>query len=172
MNIFGASIWGASVWMIYLLIGYAFKQGFFERIPTWVSVIVFVISIAAFAILTNLNVHNGVGAITDYGNIFAVLGGTSFFALVRTVFDRIRIAPERRISRILAVLSGASFSVYMIHIWFVYSAPKWLSAILPGAGILQFLLLLFVSLAGSFIIGWGVLGRLKVLRKWLLLMKG
>lgn len=111
MNIFGASVWGESVWMIYLLSGYAISKGLLKQIKTTL--------IFSFGIIIPLGIMVAIElaghSVQHYDFILVVLLSISTFELL-TRTEEIFLN-HKGLQNILTSISKFSFAIYMMHIF-------------------------------------------------------
>lgn len=172
MNVFGASVWGYSVWMLYLVAGALIADGKLRSVPQRRLAL---LGIACpFTACTVAQFLAPRVSLMDYSFVGTVVIAISLFELM----DRGNSVASRLNNRIISIgclLSRLSFSVYMLHL-FVFGAlchtdvvP--LIAALPSVlRLIAYLFLVVVVLLGSSLIGL-VLSRIKPIGKWLLLVK-
>lgn len=111
MNIFGASVWGESVWMIYLLSGCAISKGLLKQIKTPL--------ITLFGIITPLGIMVAIEctehSVQHYDFILVVLLSISTFELL-TRTEKILLNHEK-LRNLMVGISKFSFAIYMMHIF-------------------------------------------------------
>ena len=167
MNIFGASVWGGSVWMIYLIVGLAARKGAFDHIRSRSLLLLLPISLIGCAAIEFLSRQNGSHSMA-YGSVLVACPAISLFILVmRTESMLQRLADAS--SMMLQEASEWSFSIYMIHIWVGNAIWPILSQV-P----LRPLALLAVNVVVVSVLSYGVariIGLVPMARRWLLLMK-
>lgn len=111
MNIFGASVWGESVWMIYLLSGYAISKGKLKCIKTPV---LFVLGMIFPIGLMCIIEHSG-HTVQHYDFILVVLLSISTFELL-TRGEQL-LQKHYVLQSFIVAISRISFGVYMLHIF-------------------------------------------------------
>lgn len=111
MNIFGASVWGESVWMIYQLSGYAISKGKLKCIKTsMLSVLGILLPISIMYIIE----HSG-HTVQHYDFILVVLLSISTFEIL-TRGEQI-LQNHSILQSFITAISKISFGVYMMHIF-------------------------------------------------------
>lgn len=175
LNIFNVTVWGDSVWMIYLAAGFAIKRGWLSKLSTQKLTICFVFVILLMIISKTALQSLGGG----YANFFVCSSGILLFALL----DRLEPRLEDSSSKIRAIwnsLAHYSFPIYMIHLW----VTGGLGALLAVSGVSQeqivelaplvallvcLLLIIIIMLVSSLVAK--ILSRVPLARRWLLLWK-
>lgn len=109
MNLFGASVWGESVWTIYLLAGYFISKGLLKKFHS--EVLLFA-SLASFIIMLLLEISKHTVQYYDF-ILVVVLAVSAFELLTRSEGW---LAKHHLISSLLTQVSHFSFAVYMLHI--------------------------------------------------------
>lgn len=179
MNIFGATVWGDSVWVLYCFLGFMVKKGFFERIKT--RYLIAIGLVAAFILFyTEYDVvfEGNSNSLVRYASVFTVILTLSVFIMLMRM-NRIFESIPVYVQKIITFVGTYSFSVYMIHLFVLstfinaflrhYSLPVGDSFPAPVLviGYLFFVEVVVILSAAS---AW-VCGHNKMIRKWLLLIK-
>lgn len=175
MNIFGASVWGESVWMIYLLAGYAISKGCMKQIKT-TSLMLFGM-IIPFGIMYAIEFTGTTVQHYDFV-LVVVLAIASFEVLTRTEGW---LNQYERMRSLTVKISTFSFSVYMMHIFvgggICYALNKIMGISKPLGSSSPWLISLFIYILyiGMIIlISWLLVSLLKknaFIRRYVLLMK-
>lgn len=175
MNIFGASVWGESVWMIYLLAGYAISKGCMKQIKT-TSLMLFGM-IIPFGIMYAIEFTGTTVQHYDFA-LVVVLAIASFEVLTRTEGW---LNQYERMRNLTIKISTFSFSVYMMHIFIgggiCYALNKIMGISKPLGSSSPWLISLFIYILyiGMIIlISWLLVSLLKknaFIRRYVLLMK-
>ncbi|WEV41853.1 hypothetical protein OZX57_07910 [Bifidobacterium sp. ESL0682] len=173
MNIFGTDVWGASVWILYLLLGFILKRfsSSIERIATWVLIAVFIVAFALKSLLHICAWKSNFASDPYYANLALVISAAALFPLLHRIF-KFSSDFSQKLIPLNAQFSKLSFGVYMIHVW-LYDLSMSLLAKPPinmANQYMVFLICLLVSYFGSVLIA-KLLSLVPVARKWLLLMK-
>ena len=180
LNIFGASVWGESVWVLYCVAGYLIRIGFFDRFKTIsVAILGFAVPLAMMICTENAAVLKGIKGLCMYASLFNVVLSVSIVILALRVSKLIDRLPEIA-KRFITFIGRYTFSVYMIHL-FVIGA--WFNVLfqprhdLPAGDsfsdpiqIAIYIIYIILVVIISAIVAW-ILGRNKWIRKWLLLIK-
>lgn len=128
LNIFSVTVWGDSVWMIYLAAGFAIKRGCLDKVPTYKLTICFTL----ISVLMTISMIETKTLGGGYANLFVCTDGVLLFALL----DRLQPwleSPSNKVRLVGQCLSHYSFPIYMIHLW----VAGGLSTVLSLAGISQ-----------------------------------
>lgn len=115
MNIFGASVWGASAWILYLLIGFWIRKGGLSKIPSWGLFLAFCIGIFADSTTKMFLVEHGMNAGVDYSYLFLFVSVVALFELLNRSSSFWN--GHGAASRFFTPLARASFGMYMVHVW-------------------------------------------------------
>lgn len=110
MNIFDGGVWGSSVWMVYLVAGYAIKRGLFRKISLGALVAPVVVLAALCIGLSAYGVLYG-----RYANLFLCALGILLFELLDRTQDG--LAKSEGAARAFGALSKYAFPTYMVHLW-------------------------------------------------------
>lgn len=175
MNIFGASVWGESVWMIYLLSGYAIYKGFLKKIKTYKLIVLGVILPFFCMYVIELTGHS----VQNYDFLLVVILSISTFEILtrtESIFSR-----HNRIRAIIVKVSNFSFAVYMMHIFvggaICHTFVKVLGMSMP-IGIsfswVAGLILYFIFIVSIILIIWFlviILKRNSFIKRYILLIK-
>lgn len=180
MNIFGTSVWGASVWIVYLLAGLWIRQGSLAKVPVSLLIFVLLVGIAADSATKAFLLKHNMGASVDYSYFFLLISVLALFELLNrsSSFWNGRNVGDR----FFATLARASFGMYMVHVWIGQALLLFFSHIglyQQGASLSlplgMVLVALFVALCTFFswlgvmaLSGWG---RFKLSARYLFLMK-
>lgn len=111
MNIFGASVWGESVWMIYLLSGYAIYKGILKFIKTSVLSVLGIILPIGIMYGIKYSGHH----VQHYDFVLVVLLSISTFELL-TRGEQL-LQSNSVLCALITSISKISFGVYMLHIF-------------------------------------------------------
>ncbi len=171
LNIFGATVWGDSVWMIYLAAGFALKRGWLHNIS--IKCLVGCLACVT-AIMFAVKMLAG-----GYANILVCVDGILLFASI----DRLQPWLEdcsHNMQLIWRNLSHYSFPIYMIHLWVLGGlgsllmlnglSQNYIQSLLPLTGLCICLLIILVTIILSCLIA-KTLGFIPVARRWLFLWK-
>lgn len=174
MNIFGASVWGESVWMIYLLAGYAIFRGKLKRIKT--PMLVLLGMIIPFGIMYMIESNNR--TVQHYDFILVVILSISTFELLTRGEQLLQNHPAPQ--SLIAAISKISFGVYMMHIFVggaIYQFLKTVGMDTPIGkpfsgfyGIVAYFAFIVTIIIGIQIIIL-LLRKNKLIRRYILLMK-
>lgn len=165
MNLFGADVWGDSVWILYLLLGFLIKKKHFDKIPTVVCVAVLFGSLISFFAWNKVKLIYGILWETSYANILLVLSAIALFIICER---HCRLEGAKRVVvGATRFISAYSFSTYMIHYWVLYA----ISPFIQGFGQYEAFGILFLSCAVLPMAIGRVMALSKPLRRWLLLIK-
>ena len=177
MNLFGATVWGDSVWMVYLVTGYIVKTGRLSEIRTWIVFIVWILSGALSFYFCQNGISNSVETMCNYSNIFIVVLSISSFLLLFRVGERImKIKP---LATTITTIGRYSFSIYMMHLFVIgasfhildrYTDRPYGVELSESVHFLVFVLFVLAVIILSMMIAL-VISRSNYLRKWLLLLK-
>ena len=175
MNIFGASVWGESVWMIYLLAGYAISKDCMKKIQT--------IPLLAFGMIIPFGIMYAIeftGTTVQHYDFFlvVVLAIATFELLTRT---EARLNQYELIRRLTVKISTFSFSVYMMHVFIgggiCYALDKIMGISKPIGSSSPWLISLFfyfLYISIIILVSWLLVSILKkntFIRRYVLLMK-
>lgn len=179
LNIFGASVWGESVWIVYLLCGYALRHEMLKRFSSLLLIAIGLVSFVAEVALKWALQERGDGVHVEYSSFAVVVCALILFEL----FRRIPARPEggNLLSRTASWLSLTSFGIYMLHAWMAtallallhHIAPSFVTEQLPlsfGVAVLSYIMFVVVCTLLSGTIVW-LLSRILRLGQWLFLMK-
>lgn len=111
MNIFGASVWGESVWMIYLLAGYAISKGLFKSIKSFH--LLFFGALCPIAMMCFIETTPY--TVQHYDFILVVLLSITTFELLTRI--EYFLSKYTLIHPLFEKISESSFSVYMLHVY-------------------------------------------------------
>ena len=168
LNIFGASVWGDSVWILFLIAGYAVKKKAFQMVPTWCATAIAVVSVFLLTLFHYFAQAHGVAWDTYYANIFLVIASVAFFVVGQRVFTF--DGTSNAFGLVATSFSKYSFAIYMIHFWVLEACIM----MMRMAGIRQnmgiFVAVVLICLIGSHIIA-RILSFIGPLRRWMLLIK-
>ena len=119
VNIFGASVWGNSVWILYILIGYLIKHGAFDRISSK-TILVFgcILPTTVYEVFEWRTIIHNTASIRNYACIFVVIIATGLFILVKRCKTHLTKCPKQ-ITHFISTMSRYSFSLYMIHLFVI-----------------------------------------------------
>jgi len=180
LNIFAVTVWGNSVWMLYLLAGYLVRQGSFRRIS---SAKLFMMGVLVPAILSYrfelYCIRHHLPSLVSYDFILIVLTSISTFELFTRLDGRYVVSSF--LQSIIGFVSKYSFSVYMLHLfvcavlykailkiggWSLpigYGLPKVVHIFTYGAFVISVFLL-------SEVIAY-IFGKIPCVKKWLFMVK-
>lgn len=174
MNIFGASVWGESVWMIYLLSGYAISKRKLKCIKTPV---LFVLGIIFPLGIMYIIEHSG-HTVQHYDFILVVLLSISTFEML-TRGEQI-LQHHSIPQSFITAISKISFGVYMMHIFVggaIFQLLKSTGMTTPigkpfssFSSIIAYLLFISATIIGIQIIIL-IIKKNKFIRRYVLLMK-
>ena len=178
INIFGASVWGNSVWVVYLVLGYGIKQRWFDRIPSACILAGIGLSAVIYCIFDYRTIVKGAATISRYSNAVVVLLAAGIFIML-TRSNKVAVKLPKQMIRVFDTVSRYSFSIYMLHLFMMnilvnvfirrYSPPigDSFNSILHN-------LVYFVFVAAAMILAmitaW-CLSRIPGAKKWVLLLK-
>lgn len=111
MNIFGASVWGESVWMIYLLAGYAIYKGKLKCIKTNLLILLGVVLPIGIMVPIQHSGHN----VQHYDFILVVVLSISIFEIMTRGEKLLQTCSA--LQSLISSISKISFGVYMMHIF-------------------------------------------------------
>ncbi len=111
MNIFGASVWGESVWMIYLLAGWAISHGKLKQIKTSALTCFCIFLPILLMYVAELLKHS----VQHYDFVLVVLLSISVFELLTRTRTNTNFVSCEKFRNIIASVSKFSFAVYMLH---------------------------------------------------------
>ena len=173
-GVFTPSVWGDSVWIVYVALGWMLKRGKFKRLT--MAQLVFGIAVL-FALYVAFAYHYawtvGIGA--KYSFVLVVAVATLLFEAL----SRIKVSNAHPVGKVAQYISVRSFGVYVVHYWLLCA----LLTLLPLAGLNLFayefnslqgipvLLLIDAVISLLSLATVEILALVKPLRKWLLLMK-
>lgn len=167
MNLFGSSVWGGSIWMLYLYIGYLFHKGAFSNMPLLLLIVIFLLSLFANAFLIHrqISVEN---AQPFYGALFFLLSACSFVLIVRGLIKRLKYISS--FHTFFQKLSQLSFAVYLIHIWLIPVYRSYVNDVIPSSPKLGYFLVLVFTVISSYCIGY-ILSFIPLFKRYGLLIK-
>lgn len=176
MNIFGASVWGDSVWMLYLLSGWLIKKGALRKVSTIPLMLCGVILPMAGAMVCDCLSAMGLGqtSLQTYSFVLYVITAVCLFELIvrnEACFSRV----NEILLDCLAGLSTTSFFTYMIHLFiFGLMCHLGIPAVCVGCSVPMEVLLYIILIAAIVVVShcfamW--LSKIKPVAKWLLLIK-
>ena len=113
MNVFGASVWGESVWMIYLFAGYAVYKGKLKNIST--VLLAFAGVIIPLAIMCLMTYNGYVLEKNHHSFILLVLLAVCAFELITRTENLLRTGAYLRF--IVDKICSVSFAIYTMHIF-------------------------------------------------------
>lgn len=164
-NIFGANVWGDSVWMIFLIAGFAAKKQKFNKIST---PLLYTIASASAALLLGFHLlafNHGLNWDTYYANIFLVISAICYFvAFERTI--TVKRNNQNAIIKIISAISRYSFATYMIHFWVI----ELCSHFIHSKDITFFLISGVICFSAS-LITISLVSRIEPIKRWLFLIK-
>lgn len=164
LNIFGANVWGNSVWILFLITGYVIKKKYLE-IPNVATACIALLSGICLAFFHYIAAQHGLAWDTYYANILLVLFSISLFSFIEKVFTNHGTTP---INQIIYITARYSFSIYMIHFWII---DIYISLIPNNINmIIDFVSCFVLCIAASTLIAY-LTSRIVLCRKWLLLIK-
>ncbi|MBF9691090.1 acyltransferase [Bifidobacterium dentium] len=169
LNIFGADVWGDSVWIVYLLLGYCVKAKVFGRIPTWAACVAAVTSAVALTTFHWWALLQGIDWDPYYANIFLVVCSVSLFTLLEKLI-RGAMNENNPAIRITNWISRYSFAIYMLHFQVQKICMKYLISLFGGNQMLRFIAIYLLCFFGALVIA-RLLYMIRPLRKWMLLVK-
>lgn len=174
MNIFGASVWGGSVWIVYLLLGYWLRKGNLRRVSTVWVVFVAVGAFCAEVLLKYGLQAYGEGVHVTYSSLFVLLCAVAVFELLR----RVPLSSSGRIASVTSSVSAASFGIYMVHLWIAtamfYLLSQFFPSVLSGDSFAIALLSCAIGVFVCVLVSWAVvvlLSKIPGCGRWLFLMK-
>lgn len=167
LNIFGADVWGGSVWMVYLVVGGAVRRGAFRRVGTCALAATLGAGVACCCAVIYLELLNS-DATMAYGSAFVVVPSVCAFVLIGRAEPLLQGMGDAAAESVRQV-AKYTFGVYMIHSWvnaaFGFVAQAACSDPAPQLA----LRLAFVGAASFAVVR--VVGLIPVARRWLLLVK-
>lgn len=174
MNIFGASVWGESVWMIYLLAGYYISQRGLKKISSMKLGLLGVgvpFGVMYFIEMTKHSVQH-------YDFVLVVVLSISVFELLTRTETFLQKHPVGY--SLIEKISEISFAIYMMHVYVCGAIVKGVEKFILKHPITQFLswqadvffYLVFILLS-VFFIGClaKIMARNRIVKKYLFLMK-
>lgn len=174
MNIFGASVWGESVWMIYLLAGYYISQKGLKRISSLKLGLMGVLVPFSIMYAVELTKHT----VQHYDFVLVVVLSISVFELLTRTENFLHEHPTGY--HLIKQISEVSFAIYMLHVYVCGAIIKGIEKFILGHSITQslpwttdiFFYLVFILLS-VLIIGCmaNVLAQNRFIKKYLFLMK-
>ena len=174
MNVFGASVWGESVWMIYLLAGYYISQKRLKKITSLKLGLMGVLVPIIIMYCIELTKHT----VQHYDFLLVVVLSISVFELLTRTEDFLQNHPTGY--SLIEKISEVSFAIYMMHVYVCGAIIKGVEKLILGhpvtqslswaEDILLYLAFIFLSV---FIIGCLVkfLARNTIVKKYLFIMK-
>lgn len=168
LNIFGASVWGDSVWILFLIAGYAVKKKVFQMVPTWCLTVIAGVSIFLLALFHYFAQVRGLAWDTYYANIFLVIASVAFFVVGQRVF--VFDDTSSAFGLITTSISKYSFAIYMIHFWVLEAYVMMIRVMGLRQNIGIFIAALLICLVGSYLVA-RILSFIGPLRHWMLLIK-
>ncbi|OZG61777.1 acyltransferase [Bifidobacterium lemurum] len=169
MNIFGADVWGNSVWILFLLAGYAVKKGIFSKVNTWAATAVAIVSAVFLVLFHHFALASGLAWDPYYANLFLVITAISSFVVGQRIFT-LRFAHARFLVTVTTFISTYSFSVYMLHFWILTVCVACLQSFNMSTGFISFAIIVCICLVGSLAVA-RILAYLRPLQRWMLLIK-
>lgn len=169
MNVFGSYAWGASVWILYLCIGYYLKKRRDDyRCP--MVVVLLVVCFAGLYLLNRFKAARNIPFSPNYSDLFLVVASIcSFIILTRIGSAHVLQKASLRIG--IMKLSQLSFGVYMVHLWVWVMLGKAIQELLHIYGdVVVFLGRFAVYYLVSVLVVWA-LSLIPPIRRWLLLIK-
>lgn len=151
-------------YILYVCIGYWISQGGLKKIPTWLMSILCCLLFAATCGVQYYAYAQPANYLTSYNFLGIVLSSAATFELIRRGSGLIR-----GLQRPVSYLSKISFGIYFIHI-IIMSALYWNMDISAWSRVLQLLFLEGVSVGSSILI-IAVLSQVRVLRKYMFMIK-
>ena len=174
MNIFGASVWGESVWMIYLLAGWAISHGKLKQIKTSMLSVCGIILPFALMYGAELFKHS----VQHYDFVLVVILSISVFELLTRTDTN--LISHKNFRKIITSVSRFSFAVYMLHSFIGKAIRKTLSLIVttpppenplaPAISVLSYIAFLISIVAIIYVIV-EIVKRNYFFRRYVLLMK-
>ena len=165
MNLFGASVWGGSVWAVYFILGLLIRRGKFDGVSTRMTLVTLLTSLVLCGVICQSQMMNESYSIA-YGSLFVATPAVCLFILVDRAETWFSKKPDIFVHAVMSIASS-SFSIYMIHVWVLNAANPLLNSMGVGAAVIFAFDIVGVGIISYFIAR--VLGLSKVLRKWLLL---
>lgn len=182
MNVFGASVWGESVWMIYVIAGYIIYKGKLRNLGTWKLLFFGIfIPLLPFYFIQLRNIYGLGPDIHSYDLIFVVIPSISLFEILNRIepfFEKASLS----FKKCLTYVSQASFTIYMLHIFVGGALIHIIQIIKPLQGFLDMvgylrrwnIIIYFIFIIGIIIISClieSILSKNKMIKRWLLLKK-
>lgn len=174
MNIFGASVWGESVWMIYLLAGYSIKKGKLKCVTASVLSILGIIVPVVIMFIIERSSHT----VQHYDFILVVVFSISLFELLTRIDNLIQSYSYCK--TLLTAVSKISFGVYMMHLFVggaIYQLLKSMGMVAPigksfhgFVGIIFYLMFIAIIIIITYLIVL-ILKKNDFIKRYVLLMK-
>lgn len=166
MNIFGADVWGNSVWMLYLVVGYSIKKGYWNKIRSSILLIVFLASCFLLYLYHDFLMKNGMAWDPSYSNVFLVILTSTLFAIMyrHCEFEHL----GKTAADCISAVSHYSFAMYMLHYWILEVCLLFVAYI--GHRTIYFVFSSIICFLVSLLVG-RLLALIPPARKWLLLIK-
>lgn len=169
MNVFGSYVWGGSVWILYLCVGYYLKKRRDDyRYP--MAVILLVVCFAGLYLLNRFKAARKIPWSPSYSDFFLVVVSICLF-IVLTRIGSAHVLQKASCRIGIMKLSQLSFGVYMVHLWVMVALGKPNQELLRTYGdVVVFLGRFAVYYLVSVLVVW-VLSLIPPIRRWLLLIK-
>ncbi|SEH38761.1 MULTISPECIES: acyltransferase [Atopobiaceae] len=116
LNLFGATVWGESVWVLYLLAGYAARRGALRRVPAAALGACLLASFGIFSGMQCLSMTAGFGSPLSYSFAPVALCSVCLFEAIDRAEPLLVRAPQAFRS-LCSCVSRWSFATYMLHFW-------------------------------------------------------
>ena len=170
MNIFGADVWGSSVWMVYLLLGYSIRRGLFEKVHTGILCVALCVLLVFLYVFHLDAFKHGIAWDPCYANALLVFSAVMLFVLMIRFVDALHFRDEGLPKRVTCWVSRYSFAVYMIHFWILATCLRFIPIETSSMRLFAFVMIFGITFGGSLFFA-RMLYFIRPSRKWLLLMK-
>lgn len=153
-----------SMYMLYLLAGYAISNGLMEKVPTWAIVLGAATSFISLCAYQLYAFSREYVYLINYESSGLLICGMFWFELIRRKGDLLK-----GLERPVTYLSTVSFAIYFIHI-VIMEGLRWTMDLSMLCKPVKFLFLELVSFLGSLVV-IRLLSRFRVCRQYLFLIK-
>ncbi len=182
MNIFSANVWGNSVWVLYLVMGYFLKRGVLKNVPTWAVAVL--LTLLPIVLGIGLDWHQlitgGTTLESGYSFVLVVIAGIGLFELLDRTNGALDKIKGGVLAKITTSVSRTSFATYMIHLFVIgfglnvlhqYTQTIYMSELMPVPECIALLIVADIVVLAICAIIAELVSKIKPVGRWLLLMK-
>lgn len=153
-----------SMYLLYILLGYALSKGVLDKIPTWAILLGAVSSFVSLCAYQLYSFSREYVYLINYDSSGLLICAGFLFELIRRKADLVRFA-----ERAITYLSTVSFAIYFIHI-VIMEGMRWTMDLSMLSKPVKFLVLELVSFLGSLVL-IRLLSGFRVCKKYVFMIK-